>query len=227
MLINYNVDIAFCIDRSAEMAPFISSLKEFLDNFLSAFVSRSNDWGFTVDFRVKFILFGDYAQDGENAMRETAFFSLEDGVEPIHELLDTIRPLNSTGPSKNGLEAISKAIMSDWVTNRRSRKIIVLMSGSDAFDLGERADSSAYPTDLPKNMSEFVDLWEQFEPYNGHIRCDKKRLALLAPHDTNYTVLNEILAGVSFEPIDFSSAENMPSYAGQIAERIFLECYAS
>lgn len=191
MLKNYKIDIAFVIDATGSMGPFIDKFKtevfEMPYRLKCAFekVDRKVE-----SMRIKIIDFGDYKYDGCDAIHQTRFFDAENEIDEIVDAVNDIQYERRGGDiPDNGLEALYEAMASDWVDAKpNGRHIIVLVTDAPPLDLGERADCIGYDKDkYPRTLDELDEAWAPTDlPFNPKLKINplKSCLFLFAPKDT-------------------------------------------
>jgi hypothetical protein len=130
--------------------------------------------------RLKVVVFRDYYADRDDAMYESAFFTLPQDKESFASFVNTISASGGGHEAENGLEALALAIKSDWSkTGDKRRQVIVMWTDTSAHQLEKNASSKPanYSSDLPKHFDELTDAWEgQFDMNRA-----AKRLVIYAP----------------------------------------------
>ena len=181
---SYNVDIAMCIDGTGSMSPIIENVKANALSFHRKFVDSMEENGKDVEhLRIKVIVFRDYGYDSD-AMVESKFFSLPEENEDFEKFVNSIEATGGGDLPENALEAIARAIKSDWTTGGKKRRhAILVFSDAPALPLGERASSPNYPTDLPKNLGELGAWWEGTDQsLEGTYQSKAGRLVAFVPN---------------------------------------------
>ena len=173
----YSIDVVMCIDATGSMQPIIDEFKSNVRGLYQRFIKRAQDQARDIgQLRVKVIVFRDYAYDAE-PMVESRFFVLDDEVEELYSFVDKIEASGGGDGPENALEALALAMKSDWVrTGTKRRHVIMLWTDAPALNLGARASSPSYPSDMPADLAELHDLWEGYE-----MDRQAKRLLLFAP----------------------------------------------
>ena len=158
---DYCVDIVMCIDGTGSMFPIIGEVKKNALTFHQSFFEVMEESGIYVDqLRVKVIVFRDYICDTD-AMVESEFFVLPKESSKFKSFVEKIEAIGGGDEAENALEALSLALKSDWTTEGRKRRhVIVMFTDAPALALGERSDCSRYPSDMPKSLSELSEMWE-------------------------------------------------------------------
>lgn len=200
-----NIDVVFCIDGTGSMAPCIEGVKNNARRFYSDFAAAMTDLGSEIDsMRVKTIVFRDYRDDGEEAMRESPFFELPaDNAEFEKHLADISANGGGDGP-ENGLEALYYAMKSDFTTGGKDRQVIVLFTDAEALALKQRAGEGNYPADMADEAG-LIEMWSCLVQEKGFkLREKNKRLVLFAPDGTRYKELKSKLNRSIFEPVDMA-----------------------
>lgn len=224
----YTLEFALVVDSSADMAPFMPRVKEFLRKMTEEVPRLCRSWERDVhQVRVRLIDFADYETEGEEAIRETRFFTLPEEEAEFTAALDAIATdgRGGNGP-KNGLEALYTAMTSDWTPIRNSlcgRHVIVLVSNACPLRLHERAACAAYPREaMPKTVEELEDVWrEQDEEKTTKFSTRGKRLCLIVPEDWNRN--GHTWTSIDWELSAFTPWDAECSFLGDDTVRILSE----
>ena len=191
------VDIVFCIDVTASMAPIINTVKnltlDLYDDLIKNMREKNNR--IVKQLRVKVIAFRDYYCDGAYAMEESKFFTLPKQKTEFRNFVAALEAKGGGDEPENALEAMALAMKSDWVrvTNpntEKARNVVVIFTDASAHPLEKSADgvSEYYPADMLKNYNELYEAWcgqgscmDNRESYT----MDKmaERLVIFAPED--------------------------------------------
>lgn len=204
---NRNVDIVFCIDGTGSMAPCIESVKHNAKNFYNQLSGALTASGTSIDsMRIKFIVFRDYLDDGDDAMKESTFFELLNPVddEEFQKYLSDINAFGGGDDPENGLEALYYAMCSDFTDGPSDRQVIVLFSDADALDLKARASVAGYPQDMVDEAGLLMTWASLRQDAKFKLKQKNKRLVMFAPRGTKYEELSTKLDRSIFEPVDMS-----------------------
>lgn len=203
--IKRNIDVVFCIDGTGSMAPCIEAVKSNARRFHQEFVSAMTDLGSDIDsMRVKVIVFRDYHDDGEDAMRESPFYELPADSAEFEKYLSDVSAFGGGDGPENGLEALYYAMKSDFTTGNKDRQVIVLFTDAEALDLGARASEPGYPADMV-DESGLSEMWSCLSQDKAcKLRERNKRLVIFAPDGTKYKELKSKLNRSVFEPVDMA-----------------------
>lgn len=191
------VDIVFCIDVTASMAPIINTVKnltlDLYDDLIA--IMREKYQRIVEQLRVKVIAFRDYYCDGPYAMEESDFFELPNQKNEFRNFVASLEAKGGGDEPENALEAMALAMKSDWVrvTNpntEKARNVVVIFTDASAHPLEKSIDgvSEYYPADMLKNYNELYEAWcGQGTCMDGSdsYTMDKKaeRLIIFAPQD--------------------------------------------
>ena len=158
---DYSIDVVMCIDATGSMQPIIDEFKSNVRGLYQRFIKRAQDQDRDIgQLRVKVIVFRDYAYDAE-PMVESRFFVLDDEVEELYSFVDKIEASGGGDGPENALEALAIAMKSDWVrTGTKRRHVIIMWTDAPALTLGARASSPSYPSDMPADMAELHEWWD-------------------------------------------------------------------
>ena len=184
-----NVDIVFCIDGTGSMDGCIENVKNHATRFRADFVKALTDMGSDVaSLRVKVIVFRDYESEGANAVLESSFFELTDGLdEPeFAAYMVGVQPEGGGDIPENGLEALYRAMLSDFTCEPKDRQVIVLFTDADALPLGARKGAPGYPADMVDD-AKFFETWMcSRQDITLSLKNKNKRMDLFAPAGTKY-----------------------------------------
>ncbi len=206
----YTVDIVLCIDATGSMAPVIDHVKENAIKFHQDLTDNLTIKGKGIDvLRVKVIKFRDYFADGKNAMELSPFYSLPVQKTNFSMFVSTIVADGGGDDPESSLEALALAMKSEWNKGEgKHRRVIVLYTDAPAHKLEKGAGSYLpnYPSDLPKNLDELTDLWDDQE-------FSAKRLIIYGPEDYPWkeiatwdnTIIYTSRAGEGLEEHDYSA----------------------
>ena len=195
------VDIVFCIDVTASMAPIINTAKaltlNFYDDFFRAMPlsKQTLEKPSVKQLRVKVIAFRDYYCDGTYAMEESDFFELPKQKNEFRNFVASLEAKGGGDEPENALEAMALAMKSDWVrvTNpntEKARNVVVIFTDASAHPLEKSIDgvSEYYPADMLKNYNELYEAWcgqgtcmDNGESYT--MDKNAERLVIFAPED--------------------------------------------
>ena len=213
---DYNVDIVMCIDATGSMSPIIDEVKKNALSFYQKFVDSMDENDKEVEqLRIKVIAFRDYGCD-EEPMVESPFYTLPDQNDEFKGFVNSIKAKGGGDDPENALEAIALALKSDWTTGGSKRRhAILVFTDAPALRLGERANSAAYPSGMPKDIAQLGAWWEgtdqtlesTYQPKAG-------RLVAFVPNATPWTELQAwnrywpafSKAGTGLKDVDIQSA---------------------
>ncbi len=182
VVLNYNVDLVFCVDTTASMAPFVNEFKatakSLRQKFIDEYKSCSKGVG---QLRVKVITFKDFEFD-RNALIESPFFVLCGQLDQNEDFVAYVNKIEANGGgdlSESALEALSLAIRSKWERGGAVRRHVILMfTDAAAKPLGTTAPSfyQNYSNGMPTSFAELAETWESQE-----MEMRAKRLLIYAP----------------------------------------------
>ncbi|MCM1295439.1 MAG: VWA domain-containing protein [Muribaculaceae bacterium] len=208
-----NVDIVFCIDGTGSMSPCIESVKNNAKRFYADFAKAMTDMGSEIDMmRIKVIVFRDYKCDGQNSMVESPFYELPDEEREFSAYLDGIRATGGCGEDANGLEALYRAMKSDFTTGAKDRQIIVLFADTTAIPLGARKNCAGYPSDMVDDNG-LLETWMCMQNHTSKLRERNKRLVMFAPKRSCYEEMKQRYNRSIFEPVKIHSGLDGISFA--------------
>lgn len=180
--LNYNVDIAMCIDCTGSMGDLLETVKSNALKFYPDLKVACDKKGKVIsELRVRVIAFRDFSCDGSDAFMTTEFFNIPDQEDDFKSFVSSLVPSGGGREPENGLEALAEAINSDWTTGGDKRRhVIVVWSDASTNPLGEDICKSnpCYPGSMPSNLDELTDMWED---ENGKMKKAAKRLIIFAP----------------------------------------------
>ena len=196
------IDVVLCMDGTRSMFPCIKSIKNNAKRFYTDLVGAMTDLGSDIDMlRVRTIVFRDYKR-AEDAMEESRFFELPAEQDEFEAHLDTITAHGGCGEDANGLEALYKAMCSDFVTGPNDRQVIVMFADTTALPLLKRQKYEGYPEDMV-DMNGLEEAWMCLQGSSAtKLRERSKRLVLFAPIGTVYQDLVQSFNRCVFTPVE-------------------------
>ena len=183
----YDVDLVFCIDATASMAPYLEKVRADTERLYDGLAARMHRIGREIhQMRVRLVAFRDFKEyelDHVRPMMTTPFFGLPEQNEFFRDSLMSIRPEGGGDEPEDGLEALALAIKSDWMPKNpytRRRQIIVLWSDASTHELGHARGTELYPPDMARDFDELTRWWGRV-PGDGYMEYEAKRLLIYAP----------------------------------------------
>lgn len=186
----YKLDIVFVIDATGSMGPIMNQVKAQALSLGDKINSALGAAGKPVDsMRMRVVDFGDYATEGDDAIRQTDFFTIPADKQKFE---DHVNALDYDGRGgdipENALEALFVAMSSDWVkintaAGEKGRHIIVLMTDAYPLNLQERKGCYGYPEDdFPADIAEMEGIWSaSAQDTTLSLSPASKRLILFVP----------------------------------------------
>ena len=175
-------DIVFCIDLTGSMSPIIENVKKSAINFHDELVrylgTKSRD---VEQLRLKVIGFRDIYVDSK-PFEESRFFLIPQELEEYKKFVMGLRATGGGDEPESGLEALVKAIKSDWTQEGlKKRHVIVVFTDASAHKLEKDVDARV--PGMPKNLNEAEILWCAASQ-DADVKLDQqaKRLVLFAPN---------------------------------------------
>ena len=179
----YLFDFAICVDATASMGSFISSLKKFMPSFESVVKKELDELSFdSGPVRVKFVFFRDYGYD-EQPMIESEFFTLPEDEEYMMAFLEHMEAVGGGDKPESALEAMVVARNSEWRNSFAARQVVALFTDADAHPLGLHSYIAGYPTDMPATADEFLELWNR--PGECGFTPRRCRLMIVCPKESS------------------------------------------
>ena len=178
--INYNIDIVMCIDATGSMSPVIELVKNSASGFHDRLSTALEAKEKKVDqLRVRVVAFRDILEDGlSEALVTSEFMTLPDESDKFKNFVSNIQAKGGGDEPESGFEALATAINSDWTKEGDKRRhLVVLWTDASAHKLEDvPAGHADYPSGMPKNFEEFVNMWD------GQImEPSSKRMIVFAP----------------------------------------------
>ena len=196
-----NIDIVFCIDGTGSMAPCIESVKRSAKRFYADFARAMTESNSEIDsLRVKLIVFRDYKCDGQDSMVESSFFELPADENQFAAYLDGIHAFGGCNEDANGLEALYRAMKSDFATGSKDRQVIVLFADTTAIPLGSRGNYAGYPRDMVNDKG-LLETWMCTQSHPSKLRERNKRLVMFAPKGSCYEDIKQRYNRSIFTPV--------------------------
>ena len=155
----YSIDVVICLDATNRNSNFNEVIKQRILSCYNEFEIESIDRDIE-EFRIKIITFKNFVVNNE-PIKESKFFSFKEEKEQLFKYIDNINFTNQVNDENNALEAFVTAMNSNWTqASHIKRHVILLFSDSQAVELEKHKNSEYYPKDMPKNLTELQDLWE-------------------------------------------------------------------
>ena len=198
----YSVDLVICIDGTGSMASkknhdrMIDKVKASAKDFYMLFYKAMKNYEPPKlikenHFRVKVIVFRDFADTSTTPLEVSPFFNLQDptDTDEFCRFVDSIEAKGGGDIPENALEAIATALQTEWEPSggRYRRQAILVFTDTCTYDLKNpaRVESPDYPIGMPDNIEELLTVWENgdqelapaYSPKNG-------RLIIFAPDTT-------------------------------------------
>lgn len=185
-------DIVFCIDCTGSMVPVLERVKAtalgFHDQLIAALAERGRE---VRQLRIKVIGFRDMYVDAK-PFEESAFFLLPQETDAFRKFVNALKPTGGGDSPESGLEALVKAVKSDWTQEGiKRRHIIAVFTDDSAHKLEKDIDGIA--PDMPKSLDEAETLWSASSQEVEGLKLSQsdKRLVLFAPNRYPWTDINE------------------------------------
>lgn len=199
-----NIDIVFCIDATGSMGSCLESVKKNTLRFIKEYVESVSEKDLErviESVRAKAIVFRNFKCDGENALMESPFFEIPTKQDEFMEYLKNVNVGSEGNEGANGLEALYKAMRSDFVTEPKGRQIIVLFTDSNFIPLGRQKDVKGYPSDMVDENG-LIETWLCTQDHPSKLKERQKRLVIFAPEGSNYEELRFVLNRSVFVSMD-------------------------
>ena len=171
-----HVDIVMCIDHTSSMGSLFNMIKDKVIHFHSDFMDCCAKHHKEVrEMCVRVISFGDY---GDGTHRDSGLFKLPDENQLLNDFVQSLELTGGGDLPEDGLEALALAIKTSWeVKCERHRHVIVLYTDAPPHSLGRNANSSYYPSGMPKDFKELTSWWKSMDK-------NARRLVLFAPRSS-------------------------------------------
>lgn len=198
-----NIDMVFCIDGTGSMTPCIDNIKKNARRFYGDFAGIMMEMGSKINMlRIKVIVFRDYKSDGQNAMVESSFFELPAEEEDFSNYLESIKAFGGCDEDANGLEALYRAMRSDFSTGDNDRQVIVLFADTTAIPLRKRRNYDYYPRDMVDEEGLLRTWWCRTQDSTSKLRERNKRLVIFAPRGSCYEEMYKKYNRCCFMPVE-------------------------
>lgn len=176
----YSVDLVLCIDATGSMSPVIDLVKshalKFYDDLTEAMQRKQKRIS---RLRARVVIFRDLHVDGSQALQESPFYLLPEERSAFAAFLQPVKASGGGDEPESGLEALARAIRSDWVrAGDKRRHVVVLWTDASAHRLEDASSrgTPGYPAGLPGSFAEITNMWEGQEMDRA-----AKRLLIYAP----------------------------------------------
>ena len=145
--------------------------------------------------RIKVIGFRDLT-DRED-FEESDFFTLPEDTAAFKSFVDKLVATGGGDNPETGLDAVARAMCSDWV-KEGTRKRHIIMVWTDAAT--KMPGIQNMRSDLPKSLAEWRSWYE--DPQTGKMDSAAKRLIIFGPGDASWTESIQGLKGAHMEVVE-------------------------
>ena len=227
--IDMKVDLVFVIDATESMRSMLDELKESILSFPERLLEAALLAGRAhIDLRAKVTWFRDHDCDGDQAFGESEFFALPEENGEFREAVCRITAKGGGNQPESGLEALARAMHSDFVQEGEKRRhIIMLFTDAAARPQEDHGDPEAaekkgcapamYRENMQESLEALFDEWHQYRACLGsRFRLDRRgrRLILVTPWEYPW---NEIWESWEYVlGIDFRQEEDRRRWADDV-----------
>ena len=186
----YKIDIAFVIDATGSMEPFMDMVKSRALIAAEKIIQHMGNAGYQIEnLRMRVIDFADFASESTDTIHASRFFNMPEEREEFKNRILGIEYEKRGGDiPENALEALWVAMNSDWVdlpVGTKGRHIIVLVTDAPPLNLKERLGCEGYvPEDYPEDISVMDEIWNEESMFGERItkmHPRYRRLVLFSP----------------------------------------------
>ncbi len=119
---SYSVDIILVIDATKEMREIMEQTKILANNFYYELMNRMEANGHSVQcLRIKVITFRNFAYDDDDAITESAYFSIPEEESALFDCINSIEAKGGNGAPPNALEALGLVELSRNVQSENTQ----------------------------------------------------------------------------------------------------------
>jgi len=200
----YHIDVVFCVDVTADMAPVLDHIKETVCRSPQILKGKLAAKGKIVNsLRVRVIAFRDFANDPD-PMRASDFIEVEPNADlaGLESFINSLSAFGGGDEPESGLEALATAIMSDW-THKGDKQghIIVMFTSASAHKLESRIGE--LPTEfkdlIPGSFDELTDRWNGDQ--SVRLIRSARRLLIVGPDAYPWNVINDAWGNTVWFPV--------------------------
>jgi len=207
--LQYAVDIVMCVDATASMTPTLSNVKHSVLSFPTRLAQEMARKGRGISsLRLKVVAFRDFGDRADDALVESAFFTVPDELDAFERAVRRLTPSGGGDAPESGLEALAVAMASDWETGLdRRRHVIVMFTDAPAHPLGDRRQTAAagYPRGIPSSLDGLFAQWGHAQSADALMENSAKRLLIFAPEEYPWSDITD----------DWNHTLFFPSEAGE------------
>lgn len=129
----FKADVIMCIDATGSMAGIINTVKSNALNFYSDIKKESRKHGKDITaMRIKVIAFRDYnGAITKPVFEESDFYTLPDQESNFSSFVSKLQPLDGGDLPELGVDAIARAMISDWTSDKGVKKVIILWTDAE------------------------------------------------------------------------------------------------
>ena len=198
------IDLVFCVDVSSSMELHIENVRRLISRLIADLPEMSDSKGIPLtDMRARIVPFAS----GDDKLPDTEFASvltregrlrgrgLKGANRFVSELVSSTAIQSDSDGLPRGLDALWRAMTSNWVNHRKSRQVIVLFSDSPPHLSGPAvADATDdAPWALPITLDGLTDLWH--DPSGIGLHPAGSFLILFAPDVPPWTDIGDSWRG--------------------------------
>lgn len=231
---DYILDITFCIDISINMEGVIDNVKKHIGE-LPRFIQDQSILvrGTIPNMRVKIMTFGNF--DEGIPISHSRWFCIK-GYDSMHNsrnnklLVSSMSSLsdyesiefkryvnnihlikNNAINGSNGLEVLSQAIKTDWMSNvKRGKRLIIIYTLNKASKLEDSNRSiNIYPNENPFTLNELTDIWLSPSIHTEGLNNASKCLIVFAPQYYPWPEIYETWDRVLYNPSAYDSLDEL------------------
>lgn len=192
---SYAVDIAFCIDCTGSMQPYLDSVKQTARSFQTLLQKKMEEKSKGIrQLRIRVVAFRDLGEEGGAAIDATPFFTLPDQSADYERYVNALIADGGGDEPESALEALVTAIRSPWERGLDKRRhVVVMCTDASAHPLGKFTPApTGQERPMPTGLAEFQSIWGDEED-EGEMEYAAKRLIIFGPDAYPWNELAETL----------------------------------
>lgn len=143
-------DLVFCVDATASMTPCLNGVRDGLIELVDGLQTAAN-----VDFRLRLLAYRDIHPKGCNTPWEDHPFTMS--VDEFKSQLSVVQAQGGGDEPESTLDALYRAIHSDWRTSR-THKTIVLLTDADTHARLHHSTYARPDNDVSRVIQDFQTL---------------------------------------------------------------------
>jgi hypothetical protein len=193
----FGADVVLCIDCTGSMDRLIGTIKNNAMNFYADIQRKCLDEEKEVSsMRIRVIGFRDWT--GSRSFEISPFYKMPDEEGDFKVYVSSLMASGGGDDPELGYDALCQALQSDWSSDPRVRRVVILWTDAESHPLSPR--------------SPVADFTQMSAIWNDKMKDDSKRLIIYAPAVPTWTIIettwphvvrHDVNAGGGLRDVDY------------------------